>query len=92
MRHVGAWGFWGLMGSALVLSPVLLILGLPMAVGLGFDLVAIGGETPIILALCLPLAILVLCRLSAGAKLRRAAGWAWSRLHLDHAARAIHAP
>ena len=77
---------------ALVLSPIVLILGIPVAIGIGLDVFDLAGETPIVLALCAPLAVMVLRRLSAGAALRRAAARLWSRLHLDHAAKFIHAP
>ena len=90
MKPVGTWGLRALMGGALLLSPVVLILGLPLAIGLGFDVFEQCGRASIILVLCLPLLLVVLHWLSIGAWVRRAAAKAWSLI--DHAAHAIHAP
>ncbi len=89
MKRIGVWGFVVL---AIVLSPIALILAVPMAIGIGLDVFDIAGETPFVLALCAPFAIVLLRRLSVGAALRRAVARLRSRLHLDHAADFIHAP
>ena len=92
MKHIRIWGCWGFAMFAVVLSPVVVILAVPVAIGVGLDVFDLAGETPIVLALCTPLAIILLRRLSVGTALRRAAAYLWSRRHLDHAADLIHAP
>ena len=77
---------------AIVLLPIVVILAVPLAIGIGLDIVDMAGETPIVVALCAPLAIMLLRRLSLGAVLRHVVVRVWSRLHLDHAANLIHAP
>lgn len=77
---------------AIVLSPIVVILALPMAIGIGLDIADLGGETPLILALCTPVAIGLLRRLMQQGIFRRAVKRFRSRLHLDGAANLIHAP
>jgi hypothetical protein len=91
MKQIHTWGFRGLAIVTMLVSPVLVILSAPVAIGMGLDLFGLVGETPIVLALCAPLALLLLRCLPGGA-LRRAAVRLWSRLPLGHAADLIHAP
>ncbi|HVC54401.1 MAG TPA: hypothetical protein VND95_00505 [Stellaceae bacterium] len=58
--------------GAIVLSPIVLIFALPMAVGIGLDVFSRAGEAPVALALCLPLAVLLLRRAWPRASLRQA--------------------
>jgi hypothetical protein len=64
MKHLPAWAGWGLGIAAILFSPVVLILGIPMALGIGLDLFDMFGETPVALALCVPVAFVLLRRLS----------------------------
>jgi hypothetical protein len=92
MKHIRTWSWWGLAVSAIILSPVAVILAVPMAIGIGLDVFDFYGETPILLTLSTPPAMVLLRRFSAGPALRRTAARLWSRLRLDHAANLIHAP
>jgi hypothetical protein len=92
MKHIRACTSLGLAAAAMLLSPAVLIIGIPLAIGIGLDIVEIAGETPFVLALCIPLVIVLLRRFAAGVALRRAVARLWSRLHLHSAADLIHAP
>ena len=70
----------------MILSPILVILLLPLAIGIGLDVFDAAGELPIVAALCAPVAIAVLRHLSAGAALRRAAAYLWARAHIANIA------
>jgi hypothetical protein len=92
MQHIRIWTCWGLVMLAIVLSPIVVILAVPLAIGIGLDVVDAGGEMPLVLALCAPLAIAPLRHLSPSRLLRRTVLRRCSRQHLDHAANLIHAP
>ena len=92
MKHIRSVGYWGLAMFAIVMSPILVILGIPVAIGVGLDVFELAGEMPLILLLCLPVVIMLLRRFSVAAALRRGVARLWSRLHLDHVADFIHAP
>lgn len=83
---------WGLVMLAIVLSPILVILALPMAIGIGLDIADLGGETPLVLALCAPVVIMLLRRTLPAGALRSVGSLLRARLHLDHAANLIHSP
>ena len=92
MKHMRTLGYWGLAMFAIVLIPIVVILAVPVAIGVGLDVFDLAGETPLVLLLCAPPAIVMLRRFSAGTALRGTAARLWSRLHPDHAAHLIHAP
>lgn len=60
MKHVRRCASWGLAIALIVMSPVVLIFGLPFAIGIGLDIIDQAGETPLVLALVLPV-VLVFC-------------------------------
>ena len=90
MKQISTWGYGGLAVLALILSPVVVILALPLAIGIGLDLFDAAGKGPIVVLLCVPLGVTVLRRLSVGAASRRAIGYLWSRVHISAAANLIH--
>ena len=92
MKHSRACVRWGLAVLALLLSPIVVIFGMPLMVGIGLDIFDVAGEAPFVLALCAPVAVVLLRRLLRAAWLGRAIALVRSRLHLGHAADLIHAP
>ena len=76
----------------MILSPILVILAVPLGIGIGLDVFDAVGKTPIVLALCVPLAIVALRHLPAGAIPRGAVARLRARLHLGHAIDLIQAP
>jgi len=61
---------WGLAVSAILLSPIVVIFLIPLAIGLGLDILDRVGEVPFALALCAPGAF-VLLRLALSGALER---------------------
>ncbi len=60
--------------AALLLSPMILMFAIPVAVGIGIDIFELaGGEAPVALVLCSPLAFVLLRRVSAGPLVRQLA-------------------
>jgi len=86
MKQICSWGYWSLVVSAIILSPIVVILTLPLAIGIGLDVFDASGELPIVLALCIPIAIGLLRHVSAGAALRRAVAYLWARAHIANVA------
>ena len=86
MKQVCSWGYWSLAVSAIILSPIVVILALPLAIGIGLDVFDAAGELPIVAALCAPVAIALLRHTSAGATLRRAVAYLWARVHIANVA------
>jgi hypothetical protein len=62
MKHLRQYASWGLAAVAVVLSPIVLIFALPVAIGAGVDVFTRVGEMPVAVALCLPLALVLLGR------------------------------
>lgn len=81
MKQFPTWACWGLAVTAILLSPIVLILAIPVAVGIGLDIFDRYGEAPIALALCVPVAFVLLRQVSPGALMRHLAA-ALSRPHL----------
>ena len=50
---------WGLVGSAILLSPIIVIFLIPLTIGIGFDIFDLVGEVPFALVLCSPVAFLL---------------------------------
>jgi hypothetical protein len=73
MRYVRSYAGWGLAVAAIALSPVVLIFALPLAIGAGLDIFGRAGEGPVALALCGPVAVMLLGRALSHTPLRRAA-------------------
>ena len=53
---------WGLAGSAILLSPIIVIFLIPLTIGVGLDIFDLVGEVPFALALCAPAAFVLLRR------------------------------
>jgi|SRR5579863_675373 len=68
---------WGLGLAAILLGPILVIFSIPITIGIGRDIFDLFGAAPFALALCSPLAFVLLRRLP----LRRAVAEArlWPR-------------
>lgn len=92
MKQVGDWTCWSFLIFVVVLSPVALILAVPVAIGFGLDVFDLASEPIMVAVLCAPLALGLLCWLLALPAPRRAIARLWSRLHLEQAAHLIHAP
>jgi hypothetical protein len=60
MNNLRICASWGLAALVILISPVLLIFAIPLAIGIGFDVFDVAGETPFALALCAPAAFVLL--------------------------------
>jgi hypothetical protein len=91
MRYVRVCAITSAMVAGFLLSPVLLILAPPVAVGVGLDLFGRFGAMPVMLALCGPPACLLLRRLLPGLPMRAAVAWSRARRRpaRDHAAKSM---
>jgi hypothetical protein len=88
MRQIRRYASWALAVAVIVLSPIVLIFALPLAVGVGLDVFGRAGEAPVALALCGPVALILLGRALSRTPLRQAvAALAPWRLHLGRPAR-----
>ena len=54
----------GLPVSAILLSPIIVIFLIPLTIGIGLDIFDLFGEAPFALALCTPIAFVLLRRFS----------------------------
>ena len=79
MKHVRRCANWGLAIALIVMSPVVLIFGLPFAIGIGLDIIESAGEAPLVLALCLPVALVLVVALARSLQ--------WARPHFGRPAR-----
>ena len=88
MKHLRTYATWGLAVIAILLSPIFLIFAIIGAVGIGLDIFDLAGEGPVALALCVPVAFVLLRRVP------RQRIWVFlrSRLHLGHAPELDYAP
>ena len=92
MKQVGDWTCWSFLILAVVLSPVALILAVPVAIGFGLDVFDLASERMLVAVLCAPFALGLLWWLAAAATPRRVIVRLWSRLRVEQAANLIHAP
>jgi hypothetical protein len=53
---------WGVSVAVILLGPIVVIFGIPLAAGIGLDVFDVAGGRPIALALCAPLAFILLHR------------------------------
>ena len=58
---------------AILFSPIVVIFSLPLAIGVGFDIFELVGETPFVALLCAPFAFLLLRLVSPRAVARQLA-------------------
>jgi len=56
--------------SAVLFSPIIVIFLIPLSIGIGLDVFGVAGEVPFALALCAPLAFVLLQLFSPGALAR----------------------
>jgi hypothetical protein len=70
MKHLRSCLSWGLAAAAILLSPILLIFSVPVAIGIGLDIFH-DGEAPLVLALCGPVAFVILRRMVPRVSLRQ---------------------
>lgn len=81
---------WDLAEAVVLLSPVIVIFSLPLTIGLGLDIFCQCGEAPFALALCAPLAFVLLRLFSPQALACHVA--ALLRLPLSRASELNYAP
>ena len=60
MNNARTYTNWGLGGLAVLLSPIVVIFAVPLAIGIGFDILQTVGEAPIALALFAPVAFVLM--------------------------------
>ncbi len=81
---------WDLAETIILLSPVIVIFSLPLTIGLGLDVFCQCGEAPFALALCAPLAFILLRLFSPPALARHCA--AQLRVSLSRSSELNYAP
>ena len=89
MKHLRIYAFWALVLVALLISPIFVIIAIPLAVGIGLDIFDILGAVPFALALG---ALVALALLHCVAPRQRIAKFVRSRLSSGHAAEPDYAP
>src|SRR6266545_4342976 len=88
MKRFRTFATWGLAVAAILLGPIFLIFGIVAAIGIGLDIFDNAGEGPIVLALSVPVAFVLLRRVPR----RRIAMFLRSRPRLGHATQLNYAP
>src|SRR5260370_30754864 len=83
---------WGLAVSAVLLSPIIVIFLIPLTIGVGFDIFDLVGETPFALALCAPVAFVLLRLVSLRAVAHQLAVLLRPRLPLHPSGELNYAP
>jgi hypothetical protein len=83
MKHFRTYAAWGLAALALLVSPIVMIVGIPLAIGIGLDIFDFAGGGPVALALCVPVIFVLLRRALSRQRIRM---FLRSRLHPGHAA------
>ena len=76
---------WGLVMVAILFSPIVVIFLIPLAIGVGFDVFELVGETPFVLLLCAPFAFVLLRLVSLRSMARQLAVLLRPRLPLARA-------
>jgi hypothetical protein len=71
MNDTRTYGSWSLAVLAILLSPIILIFSIPLMIGIGLDIFDRYGEAPIVLALCAPVALVLLRLVSPRTLLRQ---------------------
>jgi uncharacterized protein YqfA (UPF0365 family) len=89
MKRFRTYATWGLAVIAILLSPIFLIFAIIAAVGIGLDIFDLAGGGPIALALCVPVAFVLLRRVLPRQRIKV---FLRSRLHLGHATGLDYAP
>ena len=83
---------WGLAGSAILLSPIIVIFLIPLTIGVGLDIFDLVGEVPFALALCAPAAFVLLRQVSPRTLTRQLAALLRPRLPLYRSGELNYAP
>jgi hypothetical protein len=84
---------WGIAVLAILLSPIIVIFSIPLAIGIGVDIFDLVGETPIAIALCVPVAFVLLRLVSPRALVHQlAAALLQPRLPHDRSSRLNYVP
>ena len=83
---------WGLAGSAILLSPIIVIFLIPLTIGVGLDIFDLIGEVPFALALCAPAAFVLLRVVSPRTLMRQLAALLRPRLPLYRSGELNYAP
>jgi hypothetical protein len=83
---------WGLAGSAILLSPIIVIFLIPLTIGVGLDIFDLVGEVPFALALCAPAAFVLLRVISPRTLARHLAALLRPRLPLYRSGELNYAP
>ena len=73
MNDIRTYTSWGLGFIAILLSPIVLIFAIPMGLGIGLDIFDLAGETPLTLALSVPVALAVVHHLSTRSRMSQLA-------------------
>jgi hypothetical protein len=82
----------GLAVPAVLLSPIIVIFLIPLTIGIGLDIFELFGEVPFALALCAPVAFVLLRLFSPRAVVRHLAALLRPRLPLHRSAELNYAP
>jgi hypothetical protein len=83
---------WGLGVSAILLSPIIVIFLIPLMIGVGLDVFDLFGEAPFALALCAPVAFVLMRLVSPRALGRQLAALLRPRLPLYRSGEVNYAP
>ena len=83
---------WGLAVSAVLLSPVIVIFLIPLTIGVGLDIFELVGEGPFALALCAPVAFVLLRLVSPRTLARQITALSRLRVPLRRPAELNYAP
>jgi hypothetical protein len=84
---------WGVSVLVILLGPIVVIFGVPLAAGIGLDIFDVAGGRPIALALCAPLAFILLQRAVTSARVHLLGAALWRpRQPPDPAAALDYAP
>jgi hypothetical protein len=76
---------WGLAVCGILVSPIIVIFLIPLAIGVGLDIFDLIGEVPFALALCAPVAFVLLRLVSPRTLMRQLAALLRPRLPLHPA-------
>jgi len=92
MTNTRTFTAWGLAVSATLVSPILVIFMIPLTIGFGLDIFELVGEGPFALALCAPVAFLLLRLIPLRTAARQLAVLLRPRLPLDRSGALNYAP
>jgi len=92
MRYLRRCASWGLAIAVLLFSPIVVIVTVPLALGVGLDIFDMAGDTGVALALCGPVALVLIATLGR-APIRQLIAARWrAPLQISQPARLDYAP